>query len=159
MSVKLLWLVSDLGFLHSSRDGNRSLASSKFVSPDTNLLFQYRANMDKIQKWNPDFCSFRTDLRYPCIGNSGLQSLSSTAPLVSSMIATSSAGEMAVSSEEKVYNVVLKQAALVKRQLRPSEDLDVKPDIVAPGTLSLLIEAYDRCGEVCAEYAKTFYLG
>ncbi|XWS30612.1 hypothetical protein CRYUN_Cryun23aG0001000 [Craigia yunnanensis] len=159
MSVKLLWIVSDLGFLHSSCDGNRSLASSKFVSPDTNLLFQYRAKTDKIQKWNPDFYSFRTDLRYPCIGNSGLQSLSSTVPLVSSMIATSSSGEMAVSSEEKVYNVVLKQAALVKRQLRPSGDLDVKPDIVVPGTLSLLIEAYDRCGKVCAEYAKTFYLG
>ncbi|XP_022759397.1 phytoene synthase 2, chloroplastic isoform X2 [Durio zibethinus] len=80
------------------------------------------------------------------------------------MAATSSAtaGEMAVSSEEKVYNVVLKQAALVKRQLRRSSgdlDLDVKPDIILPGTLNLLSEAYDRCGEVCAEYAKTFYLG
>ncbi|PIA26680.1 hypothetical protein AQUCO_09100082v1 [Aquilegia coerulea] len=28
-----------------------------------------------------------------------------------------------------------------------------------PGTLTLLNEAYDRCREVCAEYAKTFYLG
>nr|BAE79553.1 phytoene synthase [Chrysanthemum x morifolium] len=39
------------------------------------------------------------------------------------------------------------------------EDMEVKPDIVLPGTLGLLSEAYDRCGEVCAEYAKTFYLG
>ena len=68
-------------------------------------------------------------------------------------------GEMAVSSEQKVYDVVLKQAALVKKQLRSSEELDVKPDIILPGTQSLLSEAYDRCGEVCAEYAKTFYLG
>ncbi|KAJ4706837.1 PHYTOENE SYNTHASE [Melia azedarach] len=71
----------------------------------------------------------------------------------------STAGEVAMSSEEKVYNVVLKQAALVKKQPRISRDLDVNPDIVLPGTLSLLSEAYDRCGEVCAEYAKTFYLG
>ncbi|KAK6266994.1 hypothetical protein QUC31_017831 [Theobroma cacao] len=165
MSVKLLWLVpsrSDLsnilGFIHSSRDGNRSLGSSKFLFLDRNLLFKYSANKGKKQKWNS--YSLRTDLRYPCIGSSGSESLSSSSvPLVSSMVATSSAGEMTVSSEEKVYNVVLKQAALVKRQLRPSGDLDVKPDIVVPGTLSLLTEAYDRCGEVCAEYAKTFYLG
>ncbi|KAH9674963.1 Phytoene synthase [Citrus sinensis] len=72
----------------------------------------------------------------------------------------STAGEVAMSSEEMVYNVVLKQAALVNKQ--PSgvtRDLDVNPDIALPGTLSLLSEAYDRCGEVCAEYAKTFYLG
>ncbi|GFS35296.1 similar to PHYTOENE SYNTHASE [Actinidia rufa] len=66
---------------------------------------------------------------------------------------------MTVSSEQKVYDVVLKQAALVKKHLKTGEDYDVKPDIVLPGTLSLLGEAYDRCGEVCAEYAKTFYLG
>ncbi|KAJ6370774.1 hypothetical protein OIU77_001310 [Salix suchowensis] len=72
----------------------------------------------------------------------------------------SNAGEMAVlSSEEMVYNVVLRQAALVKKELKSRGDLDVKPDVVLPGTLNLLSEAYDRCGEVCAEYAKTFYLG
>ncbi|KAJ0961674.1 hypothetical protein J5N97_000692 [Dioscorea zingiberensis] len=55
---------------------------------------------------------------------------------------------------------VLKQAALVEKQLRTSgDDVDVKPDIILPGNLSLLSEAYDRCREVCAEYAKTFYLG
>ncbi|GAB2277687.1 hypothetical protein Dimus_012390 [Dionaea muscipula] len=79
-------------------------------------------------------------------------------PVVSSMVA-SQVGEMGASSEQKVYDVVLKQAALVNRQLRSSGDLDVKPDIALPGTLSLLSEAYVRCGEVCAEYAKTFYLG
>ncbi|KAI9162390.1 hypothetical protein LWI28_026800 [Acer negundo] len=79
-------------------------------------------------------------------------------PEISSMVA-STAGEIAVSSEEKVYNVVLKQAALVKEQLRSSPDLDVNPDLALPGNLGLLGDAYDRCGEVCAEYAKTFYLG
>ncbi|EOA20710.1 hypothetical protein CARUB_v10001034mg [Capsella rubella] len=81
---------------------------------------------------------------------------------VSSSLVASPSGEIALSSEEKVYNVVLKQAALVNKQLRSSSyDLDVKKpqDVVLPGSLSLLGEAYDRCGEVCAEYAKTFYLG
>ncbi|XP_076887743.1 phytoene synthase 2, chloroplastic-like isoform X2 [Bidens hawaiensis] len=68
-------------------------------------------------------------------------------------------GNLAISSEQLVYDVVLKQAALVKEQMRSrEEDVEVKPDIVVPGTLGLLSEAYDRCGEVCAEYAKTFYL-
>lgn len=52
-------------------------------------------------------------------------------------------------SEEKVHEVVLKQAALVKQQ-RPNEGFK---------DWDLLNEAYERCGEVCAEYAKTFYLG
>ncbi|KAK2977058.1 hypothetical protein RJ640_002544 [Escallonia rubra] len=60
------------------------------------------------------------------------------------------------SSEERVYEVVLKQAALVREQRRPELALDVKP---AERSWDLLSEAYDRCGEVCAEYAKTFYLG
>ncbi|ESQ41706.1 hypothetical protein EUTSA_v10013608mg [Eutrema salsugineum] len=82
--------------------------------------------------------------------------------VVSSSMVASPTGEIALSSEEKVYNVVLRQAALGNKQLRStSPDLDVKKpqDIVLPGSLSLLGEAYDRCGEVCAEYAKTFYLG
>ncbi|XVE72026.1 hypothetical protein DITRI_Ditri11bG0005700 [Diplodiscus trichospermus] len=155
MSAKMLWLVpsqSDLGFIYSSRSGNLSLASF-------NLLSHCRPNKYKKQKWNPNLYPCRTDLRCPCLGNSGSESLSSTVPQVLSMVATSSAGEMAVSSEEKVYNVVLRQAALVKRQSRPSGDLDFRPDIVVPGNLGLLSEAYDRCGEICAEYAKTFYLG
>ena len=66
------------------------------------------------------------------------------------------------SSEEKVYEVVLKQAALVKEQStvkRKSLNLDER--IVTEGldNWDLLDKAYDRCGEVCAEYAKTFYLG
>jgi phytoene synthase len=67
------------------------------------------------------------------------------------------------SSEEKVYEVVLKQAALVREQRKPKEkNLNLNPPTIqTDGTTNwgLLNEAYDRCGEVCAEYAKTFYLG
>ena len=82
-------------------------------------------------------------------------------PVLSSMLANPTGDLVVMSSEQRVYDVVLKQAALVNTKLRSREDLDldVQPDIVVPGTLSLLGEAYDRSGDVCAEYAKTFYLG
>ncbi|KDP35710.1 hypothetical protein JCGZ_10482 [Jatropha curcas] len=153
MTVALLWVATpsteasnSFGFLHSVR----VLDSSKVGSLDRNLTFKGRAKKGRSQKWKSS--SVNIDLRNPCIGSG------SEFPVLASMIA-SPAGEMAISSEEKVYNVVMKQAALVKKQLRSNQDLDVKPDIVLPGNLSLLSEAYDRCGEVCAEYAKTFYLG
>ncbi|OAY80985.1 phytoene synthase 2, chloroplastic-like [Ananas comosus] len=69
------------------------------------------------------------------------------------------------SAEELVYDVVLKQAALVSDGTRPRRAplppmLAVDDDAAAaPMYWNLLSEAYDRCGEVCAEYAKTFYLG
>ncbi|WOH03582.1 hypothetical protein DCAR_0622981 [Daucus carota subsp. sativus] len=75
-------------------------------------------------------------------------------------------------SEERVYEVVLKQAALVREEKRSSRGLclDTKRtgsksfdksenDDAGMKSWNLLNEAYDRCGEVCAEYAKTFYLG
>ena len=58
--------------------------------------------------------------------------------------------------------LVLKQAALVRERKKPEEkSLDLNLPIKTDGTTNwdLLNEAYDRCGEVCAEYAKTFYLG
>ncbi|KAJ8749213.1 hypothetical protein K2173_018687 [Erythroxylum novogranatense] len=61
------------------------------------------------------------------------------------------------SSEDKVYEAVLKQAALVKEQKEERSLLDV--EVEGMSNWDLLKEAYDRCGEVCAEYAKTFYLG
>ncbi|MQM10700.1 hypothetical protein Taro_043598 [Colocasia esculenta] len=61
------------------------------------------------------------------------------------------------SSEERVYDVVLKQAALVKEQSESRRR--VEDDVTVPMDWSLLNEAYERCGEVCAEYAKTFHLG
>ncbi|CAK8565492.1 unnamed protein product [Lathyrus sativus] len=67
------------------------------------------------------------------------------------------------SSEERVYEVVLKQAALVKEQRRIVKkrglNLDTKPIEGDFTNGDLLSSAYDRCGDVCAEYAKTFYLG
>lgn len=158
MSVTLLWVVSPSsevsncsGLLDSFRDV-KLLDSSKFISQDSASI---RARKNKKQRWR--FCSLSTNLKYSCVGHSGLESASSF-PLLSNVLANP-AGEVAVSSEQKVYEVVLKQASLVKRKLRSVGDLDVKPDIPLPGNLGLLSEAYDRCGEVCAEYAKTFYLG
>lgn len=73
------------------------------------------------------------------------------------------------SSEEIVYDVVLKQAALMARRaaqtpssLEQSSMEDVGSftlDFVPEVSAEILKEAYARCGEVCAEYAKTFYLG
>ncbi|KAJ7964400.1 Phytoene synthase [Quillaja saponaria] len=157
MSVALLWVISPnievsncFGFCDSIRDG-KLLDSSKFTSRDWS---SFRAKKERKQRWKS--CSLGTHMKYSCVGDSGLESTSNF-PVLSSMIANP-AGEVAISSEQKVYEVVLKQASLVKG-LRSGVDLDVKPDIVLPGTLGLLSEAYDRCGEVCAEYAKTFYLG
>jgi len=159
MSVALLWVVTPnvelsncFGFFDSVRDGNWLLGSSRFISRDWGSI---RAKKSRKQKWRS--CSLSTDLKYSCVGESGLES-GNNFRVLSSMVANT-AGEMTISSEQKVYDVVLKQAALVKKQLRSSVDLDVRPDIVLPGNLSLLSEAYDRCGEICAEYAKTFYLG
>ncbi|XP_022938558.1 phytoene synthase, chloroplastic isoform X1 [Cucurbita moschata] len=137
---------SIFGFLDSVRDGSQILDSSRFFSRNrvANLMNKKQKRVNH---------SHSTELKYPILCQGGYGSV-----IAASMVANP-AGEMAVSAEEKVYNVVLKQAALVKRQLRTAGELDVKPDIVLPGTLSLLNEAYDRCGEVCAEYAKTFSLG
>ncbi|BBG99788.1 PHYTOENE SYNTHASE [Prunus dulcis] len=63
------------------------------------------------------------------------------------------------SSEEMVYEVVLKQAALVREQSRVKEralDLDERIETDGLSNWDLLNQAYDRCGEVCAEYAKRF---
>ncbi|RZC61792.1 hypothetical protein C5167_023571 [Papaver somniferum] len=138
---------------------------SKFISyglPDYSIKAALSSNFDgrikgkkKGTRWSS--FSFTSDLKYTCLSGGGSDN-AGTFPVVSSLVANSAA-EVAVSSEQRVYDVVLKQAALVKEQLGSSGQIDVKPDIVVPGTLSLLSEAYDRCGEVCAEYAKTFYLG
>nr|XP_010942497.1 phytoene synthase 2, chloroplastic isoform X2 [Elaeis guineensis] len=60
------------------------------------------------------------------------------------------------SSEEVVHDVVLKQAALVGDARRKRV---AAMEVSVPMGWSLLNEAYDRCGKICAEYAKTFYLG
>ncbi|KAI5012357.1 hypothetical protein ZWY2020_024491 [Hordeum vulgare] len=75
-------------------------------------------------------------------------------------------------TEEAVYEVVLRQAALVedlqgrraawkaeagRRRWWCEEQLEQEDD--AELGRGLLRDAYDHCGEVCVEYAKTFYLG
>ncbi|RWW12089.1 hypothetical protein GW17_00024259 [Ensete ventricosum] len=80
-------------------------------------------------------------------------------PLSSLVTIAAAAADVAVPSEQKVYDVILKQSSLVKKKSALTTALDVKPDFAIPGSLSLLKEASDRCGEDCAEYAKTFYLG
>lgn len=159
MSVTLFWVASypnlevsnSTGLLHSTRDV-RLFDSSKFMLPDFRSI---RAKKDRKKRWR--FCSLSTGVKYACIGQSGLESASNF-PMISNVLANPAAAEVAVSSEQKVYDVVLKQASLIKRKLSAG-DHGVKRNVFLPGNLSLLSEAYDRCGEICAEYAKTFYLG
>ncbi|XP_042495399.1 phytoene synthase 2, chloroplastic-like [Macadamia integrifolia] len=158
MSATLLWVVTAntefsncIGFVGSIREGGR-FHDSRSISRALWLRARGRVKGRK-SEWNSS--SRNSDFKYSCLGGS---ESTGNFPVISSMIANP-AGEIAVSSEQKVYDVVLKQAALVNKQLRSKQVLDVKPDMVVPGTLNLLNEAYDRCGEVCAEYAKTFYLG
>ncbi|XP_071722757.1 phytoene synthase 2, chloroplastic-like [Rutidosis leptorrhynchoides] len=141
MSVALQWVNSPnteasscFGFLdHQIRDGNRLIESS-------------RPSSTRKQKWKSN--SFNNSkLRHP-----GRRSFS-----VIRNVVVSPTGEMAISSEQLVNNVVLKQASLIKRKFS-GDDVEVKIKPL-PSNLNLLSEAYDRCGEVCAEYAKTFYLG
>lgn len=138
MSVALLWVVSPCevsngtGFLESVREGNRFFDSSRH----RNLVSNERINR-----------------------GGGKQTNNGRKFSVRSAIVATPSGERTMTSKQMVYDVVLRQAALVKRQLRSTDELEVKPDIPVPGNLGLLSEAYDRCGEVCAEYAKTFNLG
>ncbi|CAI5463595.1 unnamed protein product [Closterium sp. Yama58-4] len=55
--------------------------------------------------------------------------------------------------EQRIFDVVVKEAADTYIS-KPAEK--ESPVLMTP---ELLAEAYERCGEVCAEYAKTFYLG
>ncbi|WVZ65818.1 hypothetical protein U9M48_015120 [Paspalum notatum var. saurae] len=58
----------------------------------------------------------------------------------------------AAPAEQRVHEVVLRQAALAAATPRTA---GIEPGPMAAGELR---EAFDRCGEVCKEYAKTFYL-
>lgn len=106
------------------------------------------------KRWT--FCSLFANSNFACIGQEPEKGFK--LPIYSSLVANP-VGEVTVSSEQKVYDVVLKQAALVEQQMRKKADFEVKADMLIPGTTYLLKEAYDRCGRICAEYAKTFYLG
>lgn len=152
--VSAVDISASLGFLEAIREGGRlsdsSWPSGKVQSPSYSERLQRKRRRRNL-------CTLYTDSKYACVGFEPQKNDKS--PILSSFVASTTAGEVAISSEQKVYDVVLKQAALVKKHLRSNTALDVKPDLVIPGTTTLLTEAYDRCGEVCAEYAKTFYLG
>ncbi|KAK4480049.1 hypothetical protein RD792_013106 [Penstemon davidsonii] len=151
MSVALLWVVSPTSEVSNGTgvlDSVRVLDSFNSVARCRNLIGSGRPKRGQ-----------KNRLNYRSMNKGGLSSMNGGRFSVISSIVASPTGEIALTSEQKVYDVVLKQAALVKRQLKSRENMEVKPDIALPGTLSLLSEAYDRCGEVCAEYAKTFYLG
>ncbi|KAI3798725.1 hypothetical protein L1987_34003 [Smallanthus sonchifolius] len=136
MSVALLWV--GLGFLQTTKFAD--LSKSRTI-----LRARKIKNVGKKHKCNS--CNLNADY-WHSFGNLGRKS-----DVVSRVVAnpTGELGQLAVSSEKLVYDVVLKQAALVKEQIRAKEEVEVKPDITLPGTLGLLSEAYDRCGEVCAE--------
>ncbi|XP_068639702.1 phytoene synthase 2, chloroplastic [Aristolochia californica] len=159
MSSTILWAASPLelsgalGFSDSIREGVRIVDNTGSLIKTPCTRYDERVK-GRRSRWSS--CSVNADLKYACTGfgpeNTG------SFPIFSSLVATP-AGEIALSSEQKVYDVVIKQAALVKKQLRSIDELDVKPEIIVPGTLNLLNEAYDRCADICAEYAKTFYMG
>lgn len=58
---------------------------------------------------------------------------------VSTKVVANTTGNLAISYEQLVYDVVLKQAALVKKRIRnrEEEDMDVKLEIVLPGTCKM----------------------
>ncbi|XP_074590803.1 phytoene synthase 2, chloroplastic-like [Curcuma longa] len=157
MATLLLRMVSPgdarvgLGFMEAVREGDRSQGKvSVFPAMNHDGEVQRRN-----RRWS--LRSLYADSKYACVGVEPEKI--SLFPRAASLL-TSAGGEIVVSSEQKVYDVVLKQAALVRRQLSSNIAVDAKKqDTPLPGSLGLLKDAYDRCGEVCAEYAKTFYLG
>lgn len=89
-----------------------------------------------------------------------VQAVVTEAQVASTLVAQPS-GRVILPSELKVYDVVAKQAALVEQQLKEGRKASSESRLTmgAMPTQQLLADAYARCGEVCAEYAKTFYLG
>ncbi|VFQ99730.1 unnamed protein product [Cuscuta campestris] len=150
MSISLTRIVSP-----SSELSSGFLDPSGFFRRNKSLMCNGSVKRDKKQRQN---LACLDDSKYFSMGGSSLKRGGKLYALSSAV--AHPAEDVMMSSEQKVYDVVLKQAALVKRKLRSrDDDSGVKPNIILPGHLGLLDEAYDRCGEICAEYAKTFYLG
>eukprot|EP01018_Ginkgo_biloba_P031483 Gb_30426 [translate_table: standard] len=159
MPVALVWVTApaeacttkDLNYSEIQQHGGRFRPS--FLGSNITRKLSAQTNVRKLRV---NFCAGKAALEVssskPTLENSSIFPSSSS-------VVTDPSGKPVLSSEQKVYDVVLKQAAMVDRQVKGDALLDVKPDLVPPGTLQVLNEAYDRCGEVCAEYAKTFYLG
>ncbi|KAL8472543.1 hypothetical protein ACS0TY_029664 [Phlomoides rotata] len=157
MSTASLWVVypssevsNSAGFTGSTRGGNQVHDSLRSSGCCKNLMFN--GGLTKGPKNRMD-----SSYRKACSRRSRLTNGSSVC--VMSNVVAEPAGEIGLSSEQKVYDVVVKQAALVKRELKSSSDTNMKRGIILPGSVSVLGEAYDRCRQVCEEYAKTFYLG
>ncbi|KAL8476586.1 hypothetical protein ACS0TY_029036 [Phlomoides rotata] len=157
MSTASLWVVypssevsNSAGFTGLTRGGNQVHDSLRSSGCCKNLMFN--GGLTKGPKNRMD-----SSYRKACSRRSRLTNGSSVC--VMSNVVAEPAGEIGLSSEQKVYDVVVKQAALVKRELKSSSDTNMKRGIILPGSVSVLGEAYDRCRQVCAEYAKTFYLG
>ncbi|PKA66211.1 Phytoene synthase, chloroplastic [Apostasia shenzhenica] len=146
-------LSTNLGFSEAIRE-SRSL---------TGAVRAQRRRRRRKSNWS--LYSLFADSKFACVGSPEPEK-EFKFPICSSLVA-SPAGEVAVSSEKKVYDVVLKQAALVEKQLRKkTAAVEVAPEeVVVPGANSLLKEAYERCGEVCEENSaydsreKKSYLG
>ncbi|XP_062194046.1 phytoene synthase 3, chloroplastic-like isoform X3 [Phragmites australis] len=120
-------------------------------------------------RWSSDTAVFLAKVRYggrrslaPCsvraVGSNTIGCLEAEQPwggvaLPSLQVAAPAPGDaLAVPFEQRVHEVVLKQAALAAAAPRTSRM--AAPETMAGG----LKAAYDQCGEVCKEYAKTFYL-
>ncbi|KAL0915737.1 hypothetical protein M5K25_013191 [Dendrobium thyrsiflorum] len=63
------------------------------------------------------------------------------------------------SSQEMIHDVIIKQAALARETFQWNRRASSTVKLSSPASCNMLNAAYERCGEVCAEYAKTFYLG
>ncbi|KAG0492054.1 hypothetical protein HPP92_005142 [Vanilla planifolia] len=150
MAAALLRVVVPMEFSFSGFLDATGEASGRDMNLQTACWVQKR----KKNRW-PLYSLF-ADTKYAICGQELVKD--SNTPIYPNLVA-SPAREIAISSEQRVYEVVLKQAALVEKQFKKKSTLQVKPDLSFPRTSFLLREAYDRCGEICAEYAKTFYLG
>ncbi|URD84859.1 phytoene synthase, partial [Musa troglodytarum] len=124
-----------LGLTEAVRQGDRSLG--KVFTPR------------RRPRWSLQ--SLYADSKYACVEFEPENNMGLPPPLSSLVTSAAAAAEVAVSLEQKVYDVILKQSSLVKKKPAVTTALDVKPNLAIPGSLSLLKKAYDRCGEVCAE--------
>eukprot|EP01018_Ginkgo_biloba_P002657 Gb_27210 [translate_table: standard] len=150
MPAALVWhlYVSSTRDLDCKENGKYPYECTRFRRPFGVCLVTRRCLQDKKTKQKG---------RYHGRAALGASDTNSVPGIMTSLVLDPS-GKPMLSSEQRVYDVVLKQAAMVGKP-KSKNQLDVKPEIVSPITIELLNQAYERCGEICAEYAKTFYLG
>eukprot|EP01018_Ginkgo_biloba_P002655 Gb_27208 [translate_table: standard] len=150
MPATLVWLLnaSSTRDLDCKENGKYPYECTRFQRPFGVCLAARRCLQGKKTKQKGIYH------RRASLGGSDTKSI----PGIMGSLVLDPSGKPMLSSEQRVHDVVLKQAAMVGKQ-KSKNQLDVKPEIVSPITIELLNQAYERCGEVCAEYAKTFYLG